>query len=261
LAAETAIQKQIDFTRNLDNMSAQERIRNLEDWGRANADILEIAGENAREFYDELKRLREEDKRGWDAVGESINRWVDKTSNWGARLGEIMTGALDDVSGALTDMIMGAEVDWKRLTRSILADLIQMIIRMQMAKALTAFGFGGVAHAGGIVGATPFPVRMVPAGTFENAPRLHSGLASDEYPAILQRGERVIPRGNGTKESGGGVTVNMPTEVRIHNEGSEKLVITKEESYMMGDQRIIDVTMKAAESDGRFRKTFGIGRR
>ena len=34
---------------------------------------------------------------------------------------------------------------------------------------------------------------MLPADTFSNAPRLHSGLRSDEYPAILQKGEEVIP--------------------------------------------------------------------
>jgi len=30
---------------------------------------------------------------------------------------------------------------------------------------------------------------------FIGAPRLHSGLASDEFPAILQKGERVIRKG------------------------------------------------------------------
>jgi hypothetical protein len=30
---------------------------------------------------------------------------------------------------------------------------------------------------------------------WNNAPRFHSGLAGDEFPAILQRGETVIPKG------------------------------------------------------------------
>jgi hypothetical protein len=43
------------------------------------------------------------------------------------------------------------------------------------------------------------PGRQVRAdpGLFIDAPRLHSGLAPDEFPAILQRGERVTPRGGG----------------------------------------------------------------
>jgi hypothetical protein len=66
------------------------------------------------------------------------------------------------------------------------------------AASLGGFGGGGgEAHKGGIVGITPFKFRAVPASTFAKAPRLHSGLMSDEFPAILQRGEEVIPKGGG----------------------------------------------------------------
>ena len=50
-------------------------------------------------------------------------------------------------------------------------------------------------HGGGIVGETVAPTRSVSPAVFLNAPRLHSGLASDEFPAILQRGEEVVRRG------------------------------------------------------------------
>lgn len=46
-------------------------------------------------------------------------------------------------------------------------------------------------HSGGIAGVYSGHSMNVPAGMFNNAPRLHSGLAADEYPAILQRGEEV----------------------------------------------------------------------
>jgi hypothetical protein len=64
-------------------------------------------------------------------------------------------------------------------------------------------GLAPVAHAGGTVGATRFPTRMVDPGVFAHAPRLHSGLASDEFPAILQRGEEVRSRAQ-VAYSGGG---------------------------------------------------------
>jgi hypothetical protein len=54
-----------------------------------------------------------------------------------------------------------------------------------------------IAHGGGTVGRSFFPKRTVPAAVFAGAPRLHHGLASDEYPAILQSGEEVVPRGGG----------------------------------------------------------------
>jgi len=53
------------------------------------------------------------------------------------------------------------------------------------------FGF----HRGGVVGIDPPSfVRTMPAVAFAGAPRLHSGFAPDEFPAILQRGERVLSR-------------------------------------------------------------------
>lgn len=54
---------------------------------------------------------------------------------------------------------------------------------------------GALFHAGGMVGKDLVPTRSVPASLFAHAPRLHRGLAGDEFPAILQRGETVIPRG------------------------------------------------------------------
>jgi len=59
-----------------------------------------------------------------------------------------------------------------------------------------ALGF----HSGGVVGSTPVPVRMVNTSVFQNAPRYHQGMGNDEFPAILQRGETVIPRGGGGQQ-------------------------------------------------------------
>ena len=52
----------------------------------------------------------------------------------------------------------------------------------------------GSKHAGGVVGAASGPQRTLPASTLLGAPRLHNGLAADEFAAILQKGERVIPK-------------------------------------------------------------------
>ena len=90
---------------------------------------------------------------------------------------------------------------------SMIADLAKLAARRfllgPLANALTgALGgagglLAGVLHAGGFVGA-PGQHRLVPAAAFAGAPRLHAGgwagLAPDEVPAILQRGERVLSR-------------------------------------------------------------------
>ncbi|MFQ5954025.1 MAG: hypothetical protein ACE5JZ_03065 [Kiloniellales bacterium] len=53
-------------------------------------------------------------------------------------------------------------------------------------------------HRGGVVGPTAGAMRRLPAPVMAAAPRLHAGLRGDEFPAILQRGETVLPRGMGT---------------------------------------------------------------
>ncbi len=57
--------------------------------------------------------------------------------------------------------------------------------------------------------------RVVSASTFIGAPRLHSGLADDEFATILQRGEVVLNKNNvaelksGSGSGGGTVIVNV----------------------------------------------------
>jgi hypothetical protein len=54
----------------------------------------------------------------------------------------------------------------------------------------------GLFHQGGVVGRDAGPVRTVDASLFLTAPRYHTGgiagLAPDELPAILRRGEAVL---------------------------------------------------------------------
>ena len=51
--------------------------------------------------------------------------------------------------------------------------------------------------------------RAVPAYAFAGAPRFHSGLMPDEFPAILQKGETVLPKN--TRMGGNNVTFNITT--------------------------------------------------
>ena len=70
-------------------------------------------------------------------------------------------------------------------------------------------------HGGGMVGSSTGGVsRAVSSGMFNNAPRLHDGLAPDEFPAILQSGERVIKRGG----NGGGSGASQPPNIVINFE-------------------------------------------
>lgn len=60
-------------------------------------------------------------------------------------------------------------------------------------------------HRGGIVGQTQTATRYIHPAYFDDAPRFHLGV--DEVPAILQRGEQVIPRNQVGRR--GGAVVNI----------------------------------------------------
>jgi len=106
----------------------------------------------------------------------------------------------------VTATTMAQDVAEITLTATLAAEtgvvtaLTAAYIALAAAKMMAGMGGGGGAgfsffHKGGIVGETAAPTRELPAPMLLAAPRLHSGLASDEFPAILQRGETVIPKG------------------------------------------------------------------
>jgi hypothetical protein len=72
----------------------------------------------------------------------------------------------------------------------------------------------GLFHKGGTVGRGGSSTTVHP-GVFAGAPRYHSGgiagLKPDEVPAILQKGEVVLPRG--AKGGGGAQNINITVDV------------------------------------------------
>jgi len=74
----------------------------------------------------------------------------------------------------------------------------------------TAPGFGTTptptgtfyAHSGGIIGSNLVPNMLAPSSLFANVPRFHNGLKlrSDEFPAILERGEEVRSKRDANKD-------------------------------------------------------------
>ena len=91
-------------------------------------------------------------------------------------------------------------------------------------------------HAGGMAGSGA-PDRMMPAWMIAHAPRFHSGLAPDEIPAVLQRGETVLPRGVPVQvsisvpiniASGGDVSGRLMNRMRSEVESTARRVLREE---------------------------------
>lgn len=82
-------------------------------------------------------------------------------------------------------------------------------------------------HDGGIAGLDHGPARYIHPAYYDHAPRLHSGLMPDEFPAVLQKGEGVFTKGQmaalGGAMKGGNVTVNSGgTTINIQGNADEK---------------------------------------
>jgi hypothetical protein len=164
-----------------------------------------------------------------------------------ARANEIFKDSMDimsqSTSDALAKIAMGTgslKDNFNAMVQSIIAGMIRMTTQqgsealfgmlLKGGTSLASAYFGGstptgmgtntdfsgggsmgsymamVKHAGGAVdGGGPY--RTLPAWMIASAPRLHNGLAADEFPAVLQKGERVIPKGKSANTNN--ITINV----------------------------------------------------
>lgn len=154
------------------------------------ADRLREAAKAAREFEKAQKAAAREAQNLGNAVGGALKGLIDAFSD-----GKLEAGELLDIVGKLV---------------------------LQLGQMPGGFLTGGGSFLGGILGAFfheggvaggPAKMKPMPASTWANAKRYHSGglagLQPGEIPAILQRGEVIIPKG--AKMSGGqSIIINAP---------------------------------------------------
>ena len=196
-----------------------------------------------------------------EKTAESVSkRWVqaanEMESAWDRGFFAVLEGRFD----SLADVGVSA----LEAIRDSMGDLLNDMLKAAMQPALSGifnsmFGASGnvstaqantaaywdftdKGHSGGIMSSGNFkPLPKFHSGTFGlSTPKLHSGtpsLRSDEYPAILQRGEAIIPKGK-IGSLGGGSNVN----VIINNTTGEKTNVT-ETQQSPGQARQIMVTI------------------
>ncbi|TGN62343.1 phage tail tape measure protein [Paracoccus liaowanqingii] len=173
----------------------------------------EGAGSAARKAGAAAKAAAEEAATGWRAVTEALADYARDAMETGQQMGSAMVNAFKGAEDALVSFVTSGKFNVTDMANSILADITRIALRSAILGPLAsaiggslggAFGgasggniLAGIFHQGGMVGG-PSPMRAVPALAFAGAPRMHSGgwagLRSDEVPAILQRGERVLSR-------------------------------------------------------------------
>jgi hypothetical protein len=194
------------------------QIRLWRNWG-----IPDDAIQRMREVQ-ELQNSITTGTASWgDALLGGLNKFSAGVSNLQISIQDLTSTTLNDfasgMANAFSETIKGsksAKDAFRDFTTSFLQDvsrqIMQTMILLMVKKAagllMGTFGGGGInmgyeawggqsspmIHSGGVAGEGRFPQRQVPSFMFAVAPKLHSGLMADEYPAILQRGERVIPK-------------------------------------------------------------------
>ena len=186
--------------------------------------IEQIYSVKLKEIYN--KSLLDSDK--WeDGASRALKRYADEATNAAKNAEDLFGSAATKVEDTLVDMVTTGEFSFKKLgdlVQSIEQDILRMFIRQQItgpiAGALGDFAkgsggdifgsiFGSLFHDGGVVGVSGVSRRAVPAYAFAGAPRFHNGLMPDEFPAILQKGETVLPKN--TKMGGNNITFNITT--------------------------------------------------
>jgi lambda family phage tail tape measure protein len=195
--------------------------------------IEQIYAVRLKEIYD--KSLLDSDK--WeDGATRALRRYADEATNAAKNAEELFGSAARKVEDTLVDMVSSGEISVEKigdLLQSLQQDILRMFIRENITGPIAGglgdllkggsggssgggfLGgffddiFGSLFHGGGTVGEASPSRRAVPAYAFAGAPRLHSGLMPDEFPAILQRGETVLPKN--MKSGGNNITFNITT--------------------------------------------------
>ena len=191
------------------------------------AELSKVPWEATKDFW----QMQEEEKyevhsRGMDAIIESERSGFEKMRQLSERTAWAMQ---DNFSSFFYDAMKGELTSLKDLATSVFDSILkafadmaaQMAVQKLFGVALGAFGGGGSSpidafignfmHEGGKVGESGTKAIM-PASLFNNAPRLHGGLAADEFPAILQKGETVIPKNGGGEQ---GMVINQNPNITI----------------------------------------------
>ena len=181
--------------------------------------------------------------------GAKAARELEQAERGAEQAANDLGGAVGGAMRGLVDALEDGKLEAHELL-GILGQVAQQLLSMPGAPGGFLGGFlSSIFHQGGVVGGSA-PKRSVHPAVFSGARRMHSGgvaggLRPDEVPAILQRGEIVLPRG--TKASGGGtsVIINAP----IHAPGADTVALARVERSVkelgrnipkMVDQRVND---------------------
>lgn len=160
---------------------------------------LRLSGSGVDGFLEGLRQLRNQMPTAFDE---------------GVSAAKALQNAVNGITDSLVDLAMTGKMSFTNMANSVIKDLLRMMIQSLITNNIMRgiFGMFGITgsvgkaaglgsifsktlHSGGPADPNGGIQRLVDPSVFLFAPRLHNGLAPDEFPAILQKGETVIPKG------------------------------------------------------------------
>jgi uncharacterized protein YukE/molecular chaperone GrpE (heat shock protein) len=203
-------------------------VQETEDAAKKIARSVDTIGDH---WFRAANRMRSSMADGLDMIMQDVNNAGDAFRNFAQGIARAM-------QMAITDMI----AQWVMF--KVFTGLGNPFgIASRIGDPVAASQQAGEFHSGGVVGHGGNK-RSVPAATFAGAPRFHKGLAGDEFPAILQRGETVTPRGGGNG--------NAPTIIINNNSGQR--MRQDGPAQFNGRDMIISIVADDIENGGQLRK-------
>jgi hypothetical protein len=204
--------------------------------------LQENGWENLKRGFQKAARASRDFNKMWQQIGEQLpetiadrfttmfEQVIDGTKEAGQAFRDFAADILRWLSKIIMkQMILNAISGWFGAMAGTPAVATAGGGNAGTAAALTGGGGGDMlfpmpplGHKGGIAGSKDIPVKVVNPGFLANALRFHNGgLASDEVPAVLQKGEGVFTKAQ-MKALGNTITTTINVPVNVES-GSQRL--------------------------------------
>ena len=212
--------------RAMDYMTRMEKIQNLKIYMAMHADTLSQVAEAEKLLNDEIIALQYSRMDAMKVYAVELREDMQDSNLYiSEKFAQAARSIENSMAGAFESMITEG-ASWRDAMNQFFSDVARAFARMaaemaarQIMASIMGSAMGGVMgggyypnysttysnagvapaitpHEGGIVGEITAR-RNVPISTFIGASRLHRGLGPNEFPAILERGEKVIPKDGG----------------------------------------------------------------
>ena len=248
--------------RDQDYLTRLERIESLRIYATENAATLANVAEANEALNTEIRSLERGRLNQWKI---HLTKMREDSQNFGFFVAEKMTTAAQSIEDSLGNafMRMGQQgMSFKDsmvgFARDIQNAFMQMAAKIMARQVMiAAFGGGsggllaGIFHEGGIVGDGGNKARVVPSAVFDNAPRYHKGLFPGEMPAILEKGETVLPKGfkpEGSSNNTPNVQINY--KINIDNQSSQPVQAKAGPTRFDGREYVTDIVVSDLHRNG-----------